>query len=117
MNDCVFCKIVNGELPSKKVYEDELTYAFHDIHPIAPVHILVVPKKHIVNLDDAKKSNTETLGNCQLTAAKVARIAKVSNAYRVLTANGKKAGQSVFHLHYHVIGGWKKNPPPMEVQG
>jgi histidine triad (HIT) family protein len=114
MKDCVFCKIVAGEIPAKKVFEDETLVAFHDINPIAPVHVLVVPKKHIARLAEAQKSDQTLLGHIQLVAAQVAREMGVAEAFRLLMANGEKAGQSVQHMHYHVIGGWKNEAPEME---
>jgi histidine triad (HIT) family protein len=114
MKDCIFCKIIKGDIPSKKVYEDSSLLAFHDINPAAPVHILIIPKKHIKSLVDAESSDIEILGKIQLTASKLAKKLKINKAFRVLAASGKKAGQTVFHLHYHLIGGWKGSLPEME---
>jgi histidine triad (HIT) family protein len=114
MEDCVFCKVIGGTLPSKKVLEEDDLVAFHDINPAAPVHVLVVPKKHISRLADAGSEDAVVLGHLQLAAAKAAGIMGVADAFRVTIANGKGAGQSVFHIHYHVLGGWKNGPPPME---
>lgn len=111
MEDCIFCKIVGGELPSQKVYEDNEILAFKDIHPLAPVHILVIPKKHISKLADATEGDAEILGKIQLIAAKLAKENGIGDAFRVLNANGKDAGQSVFHIHYHLRGGWKGGVP------
>lgn len=105
---CLFCKIVEGSIPSRKVYEDEHIVAFHDIAPQAPVHILVIPKKHISALDEAGPEDAELLGRVQLAAQQVARDAGiVEGGYRVVTNNGPDAGQVVFHIHYHVLGGHK----------
>ena len=105
--DCVFCKIVAGEIPSKQVYQDEEIIAFHDISPKTPVHILVVPQKHISKLSEADDSDGELLGKIQLVCAKVAEDAGIGDAFRVLNFNGERAGQTVFHIHYHVRGGWE----------
>ncbi len=110
-NDCVFCKIVAGKIPSTKVYEDEDVLAFNDINPLAPIHVLVVPKKHIDKLVSAQKEDVMLLGKIQLAAAEVAGKLGIEKAFRVLNANGAGAGQSVFHLHYHVRGGWKGGAP------
>lgn len=107
MEGCIFCKIVKGELPSEKEYEDDEVLAFHDIYPKAPVHILVIPKKHIANLADVSSDDQSLLGKCQLAAANLAKKLGIGDAFRVLTASGGDAGQSVFHLHYHVVGGGK----------
>lgn len=109
MNDCLFCKIVAGEIPSKKVYEDESTFAFEDIAPKAPTHLLVVPKRHVENL--ASLSDHELIGRTMLAAAAVAREKGLEH-YRTVINNGAEAGQSVFHLHVHVLGGRKMNWPP-----
>ncbi len=108
MKDCIFCKIVNGKLPAKRVYEDADLFAFHDIHPSAPVHILIVPKKHISQLSKAEEADVSLLGKIQLAAAKIAKEFNIDDAFRLQVLNGSKAGQNVFHLHYHLRGGWKK---------
>lgn len=105
--DCVFCKIVKGEIPCKKVYEDDEIFAFWDINPVAPVHILVIPKKHISRLADAKDEDKEVLGEIQLVIAKIAKEEGIDDSFRTAIANGEMAGQSVFHIHYHLLGGWK----------
>ena len=116
MGDCIFCKIVKGEIPSKKVYEAGDVLAFHDINPIAPVHVLIIPKKHIKNLAGASKQDEAVLGRCQVVAGKISKKLGIGEAFRLLTASGSKAGQDVFHLHYHLIGGWGKKAPKMEVK-
>lgn len=116
MVNCIFCKIVKGEIPSKKVYEDKEVIAFHDINPIAPVHILLIPKRHIDNLATVHNTDKDVLGACQLAASRVARKEGIGGSFRLLTASGKEAGQSVFHLHYHLIGGWKDKAPIMGVK-
>ena len=106
MNDCIFCKIIAGEIPSKKVYEDELVYAFHDIAPAAPVHVLIVPKEHICCLKEAKPEHEALLGHILLVAQKLAKDLGVSeDGYRIVNNCGEKAGQTVFHLHFHLLAG------------
>ncbi|WP_123039808.1 histidine triad nucleotide-binding protein [Cohnella candidum] len=106
--DCIFCKIAEGTIPSRKVYEDDHVLAFHDIQPQAPVHLLVIPKKHVASLDDASPEDLELLGRAMLAAKQVARDAGLTDSgYRVVTNIGPDAGQVVFHLHLHVMGGEK----------
>lgn len=112
MSDCLFCKIIAGQIPSKKVYEDEKTFAFEDINPQAPTHFLIVPKKHIAGLKEAEMNDAELLGYCQLVAAKLARERKIENGYRTVYNVGPGAGQSVFHLHLHLLGGRALKWPP-----
>lgn len=114
--DCVFCKIVKGEIPSEKVYENDFVYAFHDINPVAPTHVLIIPKKHIKNLASVKLIDAKDLGEVQAAVPAVAQKVGVENAFRLLSASGSDAGQSVFHLHYHLIGGWKGKNPKMEAE-
>ena len=110
--DCLFCKIVAGQIPSKKVYEDEHTLAFEDIDPKAPTHVLIVPKKHIRGLKEAQAEEAEVIGRCQLTAAKIARERGIEDGYRTVLNVGPRAGQSVFHLHVHLLGGRDLRWPP-----
>jgi histidine triad (HIT) family protein len=112
MSDCLFCKIVEGEIPSNKVYEDELVYAFHDIDPKAPTHVLVVPKRHIASLDAAGEEDRELLGRLLLTAGRIARELGIASGYRVVNNCGAPAGQSVFHVHFHLLGGRAMRWPP-----
>jgi histidine triad (HIT) family protein len=112
MSDCLFCKVIEGKIPSSKVYEDEKAYAFNDINPQAPTHVLIVPKKHIVGLKEATPEDAELLGYCQLVAAKIARERGIENGYRTVYNVGAGAGQSVFHLHLHLIGGRNLSWPP-----
>jgi histidine triad (HIT) family protein len=106
MMDCIFCKIINGEIPSKKVYEDDHVVAFHDINPIAPVHILAIPKKHISSLRDIQEEDKELIGHLHLCLQKIAEEMGVAqDGFRVVTNTGKHGQQTVFHIHYHVIGG------------
>ena len=112
MTDCLFCKILAGRIPAKKVYEDEHTFAFEDINPQAPTHVLIIPRKHIVGLKEAEDSDAESLGRCQLVAAKIARERGIENGYRTVFNVGPGAGQSVFHLHLHLLGGRALGWPP-----
>ncbi len=112
MNDCLFCKIIGGEIPSKKVHEDEHTYAFEDLDPKAPTHVLVVPKKHIRGLKEATAEDADIVGRCHLTAAQIARQRGIEDGYRTVLNVGPKSGQSVFHLHVHLIGGRDLRWPP-----
>lgn len=112
MSDCLFCKVVAGQIPSKKVYEDERVYAFEDIQPQAPTHVLIIPKQHIVGLKEAKPEDAEILGYCQLVAAKIARERDVEDGYRTVYNVGPRAGQSVFHIHLHLVGGRDLKWPP-----
>ena len=112
MKDCLFCRIIRGEVPSRKVYEDEHTYAFEDINPQGPTHVLVVPKKHIRGLKEAVAEDAEEIGRCHLVAADLARKRNIENGYRTVLNVGPGAGQSVFHLHVHLIGGRDLSWPP-----
>jgi len=105
MKNCIFCKIIKGEIPSKKVYEDDDLLAFNDINPQAPVHILIVPKKHLKNLFSLRDINL--LGKIQLKAIEISDELGISDNFKLLTNNGKKAGQEVMHIHYHLMGGYK----------
>jgi len=112
MDDCLFCKMVAGKIPAKKVYEDERVFVFEDIKPQAPTHVLVVPKKHVVGLDQANEADTEIIGYCQLVAAKIARERGLENGFRTVYNVGPDAGQTVFHLHLHLLGGRRMSWPP-----
>ncbi len=106
MNDCVFCKIVRKEIPSQVVYEDDKVLAFKDINPLAPVHVLIIPKEHITNVLDMNEDNIDLIGHIHLVANKIAREAGVAESgFRIVTNCNKEGGQIIFHLHYHVIGG------------
>ena len=112
MNDCLFCKIIAGAIPSKKVFEDERAFAFDDITPQAPTHVLIVPKKHLRGLKEAAAEDADLLGHCQLVAAQIARQRGIEEGYRTVYNVGPRAGQSVFHLHLHLLGGRDLRWPP-----
>lgn len=112
MSDCLFCRIIAGDIPAKKVYEDDRVFAFEDIRPGAPTHVLFVPKKHIPGLAEAAAEDESILGYLQLSAARLARERKLSGGFRTVLNVGPDAGQSVFHLHLHLIGGRHMSWPP-----
>jgi histidine triad (HIT) family protein len=112
MSDTIFGKIIRREIPAEIVYEDELTLAFKDVNPQAPTHILVIPKKPIPRLSECTKEDTALLGHLLITIQKVAALANLTNGYRVVTNNGENAGQSVDHLHFHILGGRSLSWPP-----
>lgn len=108
MEDCLFCKIVKGEIPSSKVYEDKEILAFKDINPAAPIHILVIPKKHIASLADMEKEDEKVVGRIYGVINQIAEEQGVKqNGYRVIVNCGKDAGQEVMHLHFHLLAGTK----------
>ena len=112
MTDCLFCKIGSKEIPSKLVYEDSDIFAFEDIQPQAPSHVLICPRKHLASLSDASGEDAAMLGKLQLIAAKLAADRKLTAGYRTVLNNGRGAGQSVFHLHLHLLGGRDFRWPP-----
>ncbi len=105
MEDCLFCKIVAGEIPSKKVYEDEQCYAFYDIEPLAPTHFLVVPKQHLASAAEVTEQSAAVVGHIYAVIAKLAQELGFAEGYRVVTNVGALAGQTVHHLHFHVLSG------------
>jgi len=109
---CLFCRIIKGEVPCRKVFEDDRAYAFHDVNPQGPTHVLVVPKRHIRGLQEAKPEDAEVLGYCHVVAARIARERGIEDGYRTVLNVGPGAGQSVFHLHVHLIGGRHLKWPP-----
>ncbi len=111
MSDCLFCRIARGEIPCRKVYEDDEVIAFHDINPAAPVHFMLVPKLHLASLAEAGDSHAALLGRMLLLAPRLAREQGLENGFRTVINTGKGGGQEVFHLHIHIIGGI--NIPPM----
>jgi histidine triad (HIT) family protein len=106
-NDCLFCKIIAGEIPSSKVYEDENVFAFRDINPQAPVHVLVVPKEHICCTDAVDESNSKYVAKCFEAVSKIAKAEGLTTGYRVINNCGEDGGQTVKHLHFHILGGVK----------
>lgn len=105
--DCLFCKIVNGEIPSKKVYEDERILAFYDINPEAKVHVLVIPKLHIQSADEICSDNSDNVAYIFEKIPEITRLAGITNGYRIITNSGEDSCQSVKHLHFHILGGEK----------
>jgi len=109
---CLFCKIVEGTIPSTAVYQDELCYAFADINPQAPVHVLIVPREHIDSLAECNEGNRALLGHLALAAAEIARAKGLAKGYRVVINTGADGGQTVDHLHVHLLGGRSLTWPP-----
>lgn len=110
--DCLFCRIAAKKIPSKIVYEDDDVFAFEDISPQAPTHVLICPRKHFASLDEARPEDQGLLGKLQLVAAQLARKRSLLEGYRTVMNNGAGAGQSVFHLHLHLLGGRAFRWPP-----
>jgi histidine triad (HIT) family protein len=102
---CIFCKIVAGQIPSRKAYEDDELLAFHDIKPWAPVHVLIIPKQHLVSMDEATEAELQLLGRMMLLAPRLMRELGVTGGFRQVINTGRDGGQEVFHLHMHVMGG------------
>lgn len=111
MSDCLFCRIVRGEIPCAKVYEDDEVLAFHDIHPAAPVHFMLIPKLHLDSLAQAEDRHAALLGKMLLLAPKLAKEQGLEAGFRTVINTGRGGGQEIFHLHVHVIGGG--NLPPL----
>jgi histidine triad (HIT) family protein len=105
MSDCIFCKIIRGEIPAKKIYEDEEIFAFHDIHPQAPVHFMVIPKPHIASLNEANMSHQAVLGRILAKAGELARAQGLTEGFRTIINTGRIGRQEVYHLHVHILGG------------
>ena len=110
--NCLFCRILRDEIPSRKIYEDEHVFAFEDIDPQAPTHVLVIPKRHFAGLKEAQEGDAEIIGRCHLAAAQIARQRNIEKGYRTVLNVGPGAGQSVFHLHVHLLGGRPLTWPP-----
>lgn len=111
MSDCIFCKIAAGQIPSRKVYEDGDVLAFHDIHPVAPVHFMIIPKAHVDSLAECGEGHRDVLGKIMLLAPKLAREQGLADGFRTVINTGRGGGQEVFHLHVHIIGG--NGPRPL----
>ena len=107
MENCLFCKIISGEIPSAKVYESDLVFAFRDINPQAPTHVLVVPKKHLTSMDAIDQADDHEIAACLRAVRLIAREEKLTGGYRVISNCGPDACQSVPHLHFHILGGCK----------
>lgn len=107
MNDCLFCKIIAGDIPSNKVYEDEHVYAFRDINPQAPVHVLIVPKEHVCCADAITAENSALVAHVFEAVPQIAKAEGLTGGYRVINNCGEDGGQTVMHLHFHLIGGEK----------
>ena len=111
LSDCLFCKIVEGTIPARKVYEDDSIVAFHDIQPQAPVHLLVIPKKHIASMNDWEADDAALLSHTLLSARQIAKEAGLGDSgYRLVNNCGQDSGQIVFHIHWHILGGEKLGP-------
>jgi histidine triad (HIT) family protein len=111
MSDCIFCRIAKGEIPSKKIYEDDDVLVFHDINPAAPVHLLMIPKQHVESLITVQEQHGALLGKMLVLAPRLAREQGATDGFRIVINNGPDGGQEVYHLHVHVLGGprpWKR---------
>jgi histidine triad (HIT) family protein len=108
---CIFCKIARGEIPSRKIYEDDEVFAFHDINPVAPVHFMLIPKLHLDSLAQVTEAHSALLGKMLTLAPRLAQELGLQNGFRTVINTGRGGGQEVFHLHIHIIGGG--NIPPM----
>lgn len=112
MKDCIFCKIANGEIPSKIVYQDDLVCVFEDLEPQAPVHLLCIPKEHISSIDEITQENADVISHIYLTISSLAKKLGLNEGYRVVSNCGEQGGQTVMHLHFHLLGGRKFGWPP-----
>lgn len=107
--DCLFCKIINGDIPSNKVYEDDKMLAFHDISPMAPVHVVMIPKEHICCADELNAENCQVVAHIFSKIPEIAKSLNLENGYRIVNNCKEDGGQTVFHLHFHLLGGKKLN--------
>lgn len=112
MSDCIFCRIVRGETPARIVYQDDDVTAFHDLHPQAPTHVLIVPNRHIAGVAQVEPGDEPVLGKIVTVARQLAEEMDIVEGYRLVINNGSLAGQSVFHLHVHLLGGRRLSWPP-----
>jgi len=111
MEDCIFCKIIKGEIPSEKVYEDDEILAFKDIQPAAPIHVLIIPKKHITNLMEVSEEDSELMGKIVVVMQKIAKQLEVDEkGFRIISNCGPDSGQEVMHLHFHLLAGRTMGP-------
>ena len=115
MDDCLFCRIVRGEIPSRKIFEDDLIYAFHDIHPLAAVHFMLIPKQHVTSMAQLEAEHEAAMGRIMVMAPRLAHQEGATDGFRVIVNTGRVGRQEVMHLHVHVIGG-KDMLPPMLVR-
>ncbi|MGE0010862.1 MAG: histidine triad nucleotide-binding protein [Azoarcus sp.] len=114
MTGCLFCRIVSGEIPARKVYEDDLVLAFHDIEPAAPVHILLIPKRHVASMADLEASHEVLMGHMMVVAARIAREQGCTDGFRTIVNTGRVGLQEVYHLHIHIVGGPQPLPPMLK---
>lgn len=114
MDDCIFCRIVSGEIPANKVFEDDLVLAFHDIKPEAPVHILVIPKLHIPSMAELTPEHEGVMGRLMITAGRLAREQGCTDGFRAIVNTGRVGLQEVYHLHVHIVGGPQPLPPMLK---
>ncbi len=114
MSDCLFCKIIRGEIPANKVYEDEHVLAFHDIRPVAPVHVLVVPKEHVASMAELESGHEAAMGRLMVAAGKIAREQGCADGFRTIVNTGRVGLQEVYHLHLHILGGPDLLPPMLK---
>ena len=105
MSDCIFCKILDGDIPSNRVYEEEYCIAFHDVQPAAPVHLLVIPRKHISSLDALTPQDQELMGHIMTRIPEIAHNQRLDQGYRTVVNTGEQGGQTVFHINFHILGG------------
>lgn len=112
MKDCIFCRIAAGQTPARVLFQDDEVMAFHDIAPRAPVHVLVIPKRHVASLAEVSPEHQQLLGKLLLGVQRAARETGIGSAFRVVANSGEGAGQTVFHLHFHVLGGRRMAWPP-----
>lgn len=113
MENCIFCKIINGEIPSEKIYEDDLVLSFKDISPGAPVHVLIIPKKHISSINDLTEEDSNIIAHVFMVAKEITKKLGIADTgYRIVSNTGKDGGQTVPHVHFHLLGGRSLNWPP-----
>ena len=111
MENCIFCKIIRGEIPSRKVYEDDLVFAFHDIHPVAPVHFMIIPKEHVSSMAHLEEKHAAAMGRIMILAQRLAAQEGSTDGFRTIINTGRVGRQDVMHVHVHVIGGSEVLPP------
>ena len=111
MENCIFCKIVRGEIPSRKIYEDDLVLAFHDIHPVAPVHFMIIPKEHVASMADLEDKHAPAMGRIMVVARRLATQEGSPDGFRTIINTGRIGRQDVMHVHVHIVGGSAVLPP------